>query len=217
MLKLLLEKALSITPEIVDSHTHLVFGGDRSDEYAMRLNGADYQDIADAGGGILASMLATRKATEEELFNLAEKRINLLVDHGIRTIEIKSGYGLDFENEYKLTKVIDRLQKVFREKKIQIFRTFLAAHAIPKEYKNSNDYLKKIVLPLLDKVSNENLIDFVDIFHEQSYFDLNDTKELFSHAQNLGLKLKIHADEFQDNGGAEIALKYKAPLAVIIS
>lgn len=203
-------EGLSLTPEIVDSHTHLVFGGDRADEYAMRLNGADYQEIANAGGGILSSMKATRNASEEELFEIGKERVDLLVSHGIRTIEIKSGYGLDFDNEYKLSKVIDRLQKEFQAQGIQIFRTFLAAHAVPKEFNSSNEYLKQVVLPLLDKVAVENLVDFVDIFHEEGYFDLNDTKELFQYAQNLGLKLKIHADEFQDNGGAEVAMEFKA-------
>jgi imidazolonepropionase len=199
-----------LTPELVDSHTHLVFGGDRADEYAMRLNGADYQEIAKAGGGILSSMKATREASEDELFEIGIERVNNLVNHGIKTIEIKSGYGLDFENEYKLSKVIDRLQKEFAPKSIQIFRTYLAAHAVPKDFSSSNQYIKEVVLPLLDKVAEENLVDFVDIFHEEGYFDLNDTKELFSYAQKLNLKLKIHADEFQDNGGAEVAMEFKA-------
>lgn len=199
-----------LTPEIIDSHTHLVFGGDRADEYAMRLNGADYQEIAKAGGGILSSMKATREASEDDLFHLGCERVDLLASYGIRTIEIKSGYGLDFENEYKLTKVIHRLKEFYNDKGIQILRTFLAAHAVPKEFKNSNQYLKEVVIPLMEKVQQEGLIDFVDIFHEEGYFTLEDTEELFEKASALGLKLKIHADEFQDNGGAEIAMKFKA-------
>lgn len=200
----------TLTPEIVDSHTHLVFGGDRADEYAMRLNGADYQEIAKAGGGILSTMKATRLAGHQELLELGRERINLLVAHGVRTIEIKSGYGLDFESEYKLSQVIDTLKNEYSSQGIQILRTYLAAHAVPKEFKSSNQYLKEVVLPLLEKVASEKLVDFVDIFHEKGYFTYEDTEELFQKATSLNLKLKIHADEFQDNGGAELAMKYKA-------
>lgn len=200
----------TLTPEIVDSHTHLVFGGDRANEYAMRLNGADYQAIANAGGGILSTMKATQAASFEELLNLGRERINRLIDHGVRTIEIKSGYGLDYDNEYKLTKVISHLKDEYANKDIQIFRTFLAAHAVPKSFETSQDYLRQVVLPLMDRVAIEKLADFVDIFHEEGYFSAEDTRELFQKAKSLGLKLKIHADEFQDNGGAEIALEFGA-------
>lgn len=198
-----------LTPEIVDSHTHLVYAGDRSFEYSLRLNGANYQDIADAGGGILATMEKTITASEEELFNLALQRIQRIHSYGVGTIEIKSGYGLTVESERKICHVIDRLKKHF-EGKVQILNTFLAAHAIPKSFESSHEYLEKVVLPLMDELASENLIDFVDIFHEEGYFSYEDTKLLFEKAKELKLKLKIHADEFNDNDGASLAASFGA-------
>ncbi len=198
-----------ITPEIVDSHTHLVFAGNRSNEYSMRLNGADYQEIAKAGGGILATSMATKKASDEELFNLAVERIERLYSYGIGTIEIKSGYALNFEDEYRCSKVIKRLKDHFSPK-INIVNTFMAAHAVPKEYESSEKYLNELVIPLMEKLNSEGMIDVVDIFHEQGYFTLEDTKNLFTKAHSLNLKCKIHADEFGDNGGAIVASQFKA-------
>ena len=200
----------SLTPEIVDSHTHLVFGGDRANEYMMRLNGADYQQIAEAGGGILNTMQATRSSSHKELFEMGKKRVESYVAIGIRTIEVKSGYGLDTESEYKLSSVISSLRDYFKPLGIRIIRTFMAAHAVPKEFSSSNEYLDQIVLPLMIKLNEEKMIDFVDIFHEEGYFTENDTRKLFEKARALGLSLKIHADEFGDNGGAELALEYGA-------
>jgi len=198
-----------LTPELVDSHTHLVFGGNRAFEYTLRLNGADYNDIANAGGGILATMEKTITATEEELFQSGIERINRIHGYGIGTIEIKSGYGLTIESERKICHVIHRLKKHF-EGKVQIFNTFLAAHAVPKSFNSSSDYLEKVVIPLMIELSDDHLIDFVDIFHEQGYFNLEDTRMLFKKAKSLGLQVKIHADEFNDNGGAAIATNYQA-------
>lgn len=198
-----------LTPEIVDSHTHLVFAGNRAKEYSMRLNGADYQAIADAGGGILATMESTISASEEELFELGKERVERIHSYGIGTIEIKSGYGLTVESERKISHVIDRLKKHFAPK-IQILNTYLAAHAIPKNYSNSNDYIDKVVVPLLEEVAKDKIIDFVDIFHEEGYFNLEDTKKLFGICQKLGLKVKIHADEFNDNKGAVTASEFGA-------
>jgi imidazolonepropionase len=201
-----------VTPEIVDSHTHLVFGGDRSFEYSMRLNGADYQAIADSGGGILATMEKTITSSEQELFELGVERINRIYSYGVGTIEIKSGYGLTVESERKITRVISKLKQHFSGK-VQILNTFLAAHAVPGGFTNSRDYIVKVVLPLMSEFAQDNLIDFVDIFHEKGYFDIEDSKLLFKEAVKLGLKLKIHADEFNDNKGAVLATEFNATSA----
>jgi imidazolonepropionase len=193
-----------LTPELVDSHTHLIFAGDRSQEYTMRLNGASYQDIANAGGGILSTVLQTNKLDAEELFKLCIKRIDNLVEHGIGTIEIKSGYGLSFDKEYQLSHVIHQLKQYFSPH-IQIINTYMAAHAIPKEFNSSSEYMDQVVIPLLKKLAEEEIIDCVDIFHEKGYFSSQDTEKLFDMALILGLKFKSHADEFQDNKGALLA------------
>lgn len=198
-----------LVPEIVDCHTHLVFGGDRSSEYSMRLNGADYEEIASSGGGILNTMTSTNSLSEEELFNEAVERILRLNSYGVGTIEIKSGYGLNFEKEYEVSKVIHKL-KIHFAPKIKIINTFMAAHAVPKSFKTSNLYIKECVIPLMEKLHSESLIDAVDIFHEKGYFDNLDVSELFTKAKQLGLSVKSHADEFQDNKGALLAAKFEA-------
>lgn len=198
-----------LTPEVVDSHTHLVFGGNRAFEYSLRLNGADYQDIAEAGGGILATMEKTITATEDELFDLGVERIKRINSYGVGTIEIKSGYGLTIESERKICRVVQRLKEHFKGQ-VQIFCTYLAAHAVPKSFETSHDYLVKVVIPLMEELRQEGIIDFVDIFHEEGYFSYEDTQLLFEKAKDLNLPVKIHADEFNDNGGAEIATRFNA-------
>ncbi len=202
-------KGKALTPEIVDSHTHLIFGGNRADEYSMRLNGADYQEIAKAGGGILNTMKGTQALSSEELFNISVDRINRIHSYGVGTIEIKSGYGLEYSKEMELTKVIDKLKKHFYPK-IQIKNTYMAAHAVPKDYTSSKEFMSSVVIPLLEELSDKNIIDAVDIFHEQNYFDSKDTKLLFEKAKALGIDRKSHADEFFDNKGAILACKYNA-------
>lgn len=198
-----------LTPELVDSHTHLVFGGDRSTEYSMRLNGADYQAIAQAGGGILSTSKATNEKSSDELFTESKEKIERLSSLGVGTIEIKSGYALNYDKEYEVSQVIDRLKKHFSPK-IQIINTYMAAHAVPKDFSSSKDYLEKIVIPLMKKLHEEKLIDAVDIFHEEGYFDYQDTELLFNEAKKIGLPFKSHADEFQDNKGALLAAKMGA-------
>lgn len=167
-----------LTPEIVDSHTHIVFGGDRSQEYADRLNGTPYEEIAKRGGGILFTMKETASSSADELFQSACNRIERLYSYGVGTIEIKSGYGLNFEKEKEISLVIDRLKKHFQPK-IQIFNTYLAAHDVPRTFKSSSDYLEQVVLPLLKELAPLNIIDAVDIFHEKNYFTEEDTTKLF--------------------------------------
>ena len=193
-----------LTPELVDGHTHLIFGGDRSKEYSMRLNGADYQAIANSGGGILHTSKATNEKSTELLFKESCEKINRIHSYGVGTIEIKSGYALNFEKEYEISHIIDRLKKHFAPK-IQIINTFMAAHAVPNGFSSSRDYLDQVVIPLMKKLSEEKIIDAVDIFHEVNYFSYEDTEHLFKEAKKLNLPFKSHADEFQDNKGALLA------------
>lgn len=196
-------------PEIVDSHTHLIFGGDRSNEYSMRLNGASYEKIASSGGGILNSMRGTHALSRNELLKLARQRIKTIRSYGVGTIEIKSGYGLTFEKEYELSRVIHDLKNIVRPD-VQIINTFMAAHAVPPEYSNSYTYMKEVVLPLLDRLGEEQILDCVDIFHEKSYFSNDDVISLFERAKRWNINVKIHADEFNDNKGAILAARYEA-------
>lgn len=198
-----------LTPEVVDCHTHLVFGGNRAFEYSMRLDGKSYEDIANAGGGILNTMKGTNDATREELLEVGRARIEKLHSYGVGTIEIKSGYGLNYEKEKELTLIIDELKKEFAPA-IQIINTFMPAHAVPKLFESSRKYLNEVVIPLMKELAPENIIDCVDIFHEQGYFDSADTEYLFKEAQKLGLSVKSHADEFNDNKGAVLATNYNA-------
>ncbi len=196
-----------VTPELVDSHTHLVFAGNRANEYSMRLNGADYQAIANTGGGILATTTPTNNASEDELFESSKERIERIYSYGVGTIEIKSGYSLTLEGEKKLSRVISRLKDHFSPR-IRITNTFMAAHAVPKNFKSAKDYLNEIVLPLLNDI--HQTIDAVDIFFEQGYFLKEDCDLLFAKAKELNIPLKIHADEFNDNKGAVFACDQNA-------
>jgi imidazolonepropionase len=209
-----------LTPEIVDSHTHLVFAGNRAKEYALRLDGATYQEIASKGGGILNSAHLMRNLINsnitvdsqdglEELFQNSVKKINEIHSYGIGTIEIKSGYGLDFQSEWQISLLIDKLKKYFTPK-IQIFNTYLSAHAIPPEYQSSSDYMTKVTLPLLERLNPLKVIDAVDIFMEEGYFDELDVKKLFNLAQKFSIPVKLHADEFTNLNGAELGVSYNA-------
>lgn len=193
-----------LTPEIVDAHTHLVFGGDRSHEYARRLNGEDYLKIAKEGGGILSTQKSTLAASREELFNSSIEKIERIHSYGVGTIEIKSGYALTFEGEKLLSEVIHDLKKHFVGK-VQILNTFMAAHAIPKDFSSSDQYLETIVLPLLRELAPQKIIDAVDIFLEEGFFTAKDCKKLFKVARDLNIPTKLHGDEFIDLGGAKLA------------
>lgn len=200
---------LVITPGLVDSHTHLVFGGNRAFEYSMRLNGASYEEIASAGGGILNSMENTKKTSREKLLEEARVRLDRLISYGISAVEIKSGYALEYEKEKEISEIIHTLKNEYRGK-IDIFNTYLAAHAVPKSFKSSHEYLKQVVIPLMQELHKNKMIDAVDIFHEKDYFDEKDTRTLFDEAKKISLAIKIHADEFNDNNGASIACEYEA-------
>lgn len=199
-----------LTPEVVDSHTHLVFGGDRADEYSMRLRGADYQEIAKKGGGILSTMKATRSATFDELYQQAYQRVKRLHSYGIGTIEIKSGYGLNRDDELKQIQVAQKLKETFAGLGVNVVITYMAAHAIPPEFQSSSQYLKQIVLPLLDELHQQSAIDCVDIFHEDGYFTTDDVIALFNKCRQYNIPFKSHADEFIDLKGAKLAAEMGA-------
>lgn len=198
-----------LTPEIVDSHTHVIFGGNRAAEYSMRLNGADYQAIANAGGGILSTMTQTNALNKEQLFEISKERIERISNYGVGTIEIKTGYGLNIDKEIECAEVINELKKHFSSR-VQIFSTFMPAHAIPKGYKSGFDYLNDVVYPAFEKVLPLGIIDAADIFFEQGYFNLQETEEFFKFCQKNKIPIKVHADEFNDNGGAKLACQYNA-------
>ncbi len=198
-----------MVPEIVDAHTHLLFAGNRAGEYSLRLNGASYQDIARRGGGILSTVKATRAASEEELYQSALSRIEEMRARGVGTIEIKSGYALDRQGEKALTKLIGQIKKECAPQ-VQIVNTYMAAHAVPPEYTSSRHYLKEVALPLMRELAEAGLIDAVDIFHEDGYFNEADVRQLFEAAAKLDLPAKMHADEFADHGGAALACEYNA-------
>ncbi len=198
-----------LTPELVDSHTHIVFGGDRAQEYADRLNGVSYEEIRKRGGGILLTMNKTNNASPAELYESACRRIERLHSYGVGSIEIKSGYGLNLEKEREISRLIHKIKKHF-EPRVRIFNTYLAAHDVPADYSSSSEYLKQVVLPLLEELAKEKIIDAVDIFHEKNYFTADDTKKLFEKARSLGIARKIHADELNDNDGAALAVEFTA-------
>lgn len=199
----------TLTPELVDCHTHVVFAGNRSQEYVDRLNGTSYEEIAERGGGILYTVEQTQNTSADDLFKIAVKRIEAIRDYGVGTIEIKSGYGLSYEKELELSQIIYRLKNHFSAR-LQIFNTYLAAHDVPKNFSSSSAYLNEVVLPLLNTLAPLHIIDAVDIFHEKNYFTTEDTRELFSRARSFGIPCKIHADELNTNGGAEIAAEFTA-------
>ncbi|GAA4352438.1 imidazolonepropionase [Kangiella taiwanensis] len=197
-----------LTPGLIDCHTHLVYGGNRANEFEMRLNGVAYEEIAKAGGGIISSVKATREATEEELFQSAAKRLQSFIDEGVTTIEIKSGYGLDTENEIKMLKVAKRLEQEFP---IRVSTTFLGAHALPPEFKdNSDGYIDLVCNDMIPKIAELGLADCVDAFCENIGFSYEQTERVFKAAQKHGLKVKLHAEQLSDQSGAGLAADYKA-------
>jgi imidazolonepropionase len=197
-----------ITPGLIDCHTHLVYGGDRAHEFELRLQGASYEEIARAGGGILSSVKATRAASEEELFATAKRRLSELVREGVTTVEIKSGYGLDIDSE---TKVLRVARRIGRERPVTVRTTLLGAHAVPPEYKGrSGDYAALVAGPMLDAVVAEGLADAVDVFCEGIAFSPQETRTVFAAAKAKGLAIKIHAEQLSNLGGAKLAAEMGA-------
>jgi imidazolonepropionase len=197
-----------ITPGLIDCHTHIVFGGNRAREFEMRLNGATYEDIARAGGGILSTVEATRAATEDELLEGALPRVNAMLAEGVTTIEIKSGYGLTVDDELKMLRAARRIAGI---RPVSIVTSFLGAHAIPPEYSGRADaYLETVCFPALDQAHNTMLADAVDGFCENIAFSPAQIERLFAKAKSLGLPVKLHAEQLSDLGGAALAARYGA-------
>ena len=195
-----------VMPCWCDSHTHSVFSGNRSDEYLQRIQGASYQEIANNGGGILKSSRQINSVSEDVLFFESKERIEALIKYGTGSLEIKSGYGLNYEGELKMLRVINRLKESLP---IEIKSTFLGAHAIPKNYKKE-DYFKVVVNEMLPDFADNQLIDFVDIFCEKNYFDDVDTRILCEKAAELGIPSKIHVNQFNSIGGIKAGVECKA-------
>ena len=198
-----------ITPGLIDCHTHLVFGGNRAREFELRLKGATYEELQKAGGGILSTVNATRKASEKELLAAARKRAGALKREGVTTIEIKSGYGLDVETELKMLRVARRLGE--EDPQLDVKTTFLGAHALPPEYASDRHaYVQLVVDEMLSQVYLENLADAVDGFCETIAFTPEEIEHVFDRACELELHVKLHADQLSDLNGAALAARYGA-------
>jgi imidazolonepropionase len=197
-----------ITPGLVDCHTHLVFGGQRANEFEMRLQGKSYQEIAESGGGIVSTVNATRTASKNELLSTAFRRLNTLHQEGVTTVEVKSGYGLDVENEIKMLEVA---KKLATKLPVTIKSTFLGAHALPIEYKDDSDgYVDLVCNEMMPKIVENKLADTVDVFCENIGFDLAQTERVFAAAKTHGLAIKVHAEQLSDLGGTQLAASYNA-------
>jgi len=197
-----------ITPGLVDCHTHLVFGGDRAQEFEMRLKGASYEEIARAGGGINSTVKATRSASEDDLVASALPRLDHFIAEGCTTIEIKSGYGLDLDTELRILRTARRLAE---ERPVTVTTTFLGAHALPPEARGDKDaYITKVCEEMLPALAREGLIDAVDAFCEGIAFSPDQTARVFATAKALGLPVKLHADQLSNLHGAKLAAEHGA-------
>ncbi|MFW3898270.1 imidazolonepropionase [Pseudomonas bharatica] len=196
-----------VTPGLIDCHTHTVFGGNRSGEFEQRLQGVTYAEIAAQGGGIASTVRATRAASEDELYASALRRVRALMRDGVTTLEIKSGYGLDLENERKMLKVARRLGETLP---LTVRATCLAAHALPPEYKErSDDYIAHICGVMLPALAAEGLVDAVDAFCEYLAFSPEQVERVFIKARELGLPVKLHAEQLSSLAGSSLAARYQ--------
>lgn len=202
-----------VTPGLIDCHTHLVFGGDRSAEFEQRLQGVSYEEIARAGGGIVSSVAATRAATEDALYDLAVARLKGLTDTGVTTVEIKSGYGLDRDSELKMLRVARRIG---RDAGVRVATSYLGLHALPPEYRGTEPgrdraaYLDLAIDDILPAAAKAGLADAVDAYCEPIAFTPDEVARLFDKAQTLNLPVKLHADQLSDSDGAALAARYNA-------
>ena len=197
-----------VLPSWCDSHTHIVYAGDRSQEFVDRINGLSYEEIANRGGGILNSAETLQLTSEEDLYQQSIKRVNRVIKMGTGAIEIKSGYGLNVESELKMLRVIKRIKK---ESQAKIKATLLGAHAIPKEYKeNPSAYIDIVINELIPKVGKEHLAQYIDVFCEKGYFGLEETEQILKAGQDYNLVPKIHVNQFNAFGGVAIGVKYNA-------
>ncbi|MCX7942979.1 MAG: imidazolonepropionase [Deltaproteobacteria bacterium] len=200
-------KGKAVIPGLIECHTHAIFGGNRIDDFEKRSNGISYLEILKAGGGINYTVKCTRSTKESELLKTGLKRVKKFISNGITTLEIKSGYGLSFEDELKLLRIINTIKK---KSDIEIIPTFLGAHTFPEEYRNEKGkYIDIIIKKMLPVIKRRKLSQFCDVFTEKGAFNLNQTKQIFNAAKRLGFKLKIHADQLTNSGAALLAAKYK--------
>ncbi|VAX25115.1 Imidazolonepropionase [hydrothermal vent metagenome] len=200
-----------ILPGLVECHTHTAFAGSRSEEFKLRLQGLTYEEIAKKGGGIIHTVESVRKSSFDDLLNIIKPRVEHFISQGITTLEIKSGYGLSFYDEIKLLQVINEMNKLF---KINIVPTFLGAHTFPPEYNNDHEkYIDLIVDEMLPYIADHNLAKFCDGFCESTAFSGKQIERIFVAADKLGLKLKLHTDQFNSIGGLDVALKLNATSA----
>ena len=195
-----------VTPALIDCHTHIVHGGNRAREFEMRLNGASYEEVARAGGGIISTVTATRAATENDLLSSALPRVDALIAEGVSVIEVKSGYGLDIETELKMLRVARKLEQ---QRPVRIVTSFLGAHAVPTGM-DADTYIDTICLPALEAAHAEGLVDAVDGFCEGIAFDTAQIARVFDKARALGLPVKLHAEQLSHIGGTALAAQYGA-------
>ncbi|MFC2082222.1 imidazolonepropionase [Bacteroidota bacterium] len=197
-----------VLPGLVESHTHTAFAGSRAEEFKLKLKGVGYEEIAKKGGGINFTVMAVRKSSFDELVKLVIPKINYFISQGITTLEIKTGYGLSYYDEMKLLEVINHLNNIFP---IEIIATFLGAHTFPPEYKNDHDkYIYLINNTMLPYIAEKNLATFCDAFCESTAFSTTQVDKIFEKASELGLKIKLHTDQFNSIGGIDVALKHNA-------
>lgn len=201
-------KNKTVMPGFVDSHTHLVFAGSRSDEYEMRIKGSTYEEIARAGGGISATVNAVRNSTKNELLVLAEKRLKNFLKYGTTTLEAKSGYGLDLKNEIKMLEVINKLNEK-NKYGLNILPTFLGAHSVPKNM-NKKEYIELICFEMIPFIAKRKLAKFIDVFCELNYFDANESESILKLGAKFGLIPRIHTDQFNSIGGVDAAIRTNA-------
>jgi imidazolonepropionase len=199
-------KGKTILPGFIDCHTHTVFAGDRAEEFSMRIRGKTYEEIASAGGGILKTVNAVRKATEIKLKQLALERLKRSIEFGVTSIEIKSGYGLDTKNEIKMLEVINELKKDIQ---IDIYPSFLGAHAVPKG-KSKTEYIDEIIYEMIPFIAKKKLAMFIDVFCEKNYFSPKETDAILKQGIKFGLIPKLHTNQFYSIGGIKTAIKNKA-------
>jgi len=197
-----------LLPSWCDSHTHIIYAGNRESEFVDRINGLSYQEIAENGGGILNSAKKLQNTSEEDLYNQSKLRLEEIIQLGTGAVEIKSGYGLTEKAELKMLKVIKRLKKNYP---LPLKATFLGAHAVPEEFKNDkNGYLEVLINNIIPKVAEENLADFIDVFCEKGYFSVDDTTRILETGKKYGLQGKIHVNQFNAIGGIQTGVKHNA-------
>ena len=198
-------EGLLVTPGLIDSHTHLIHGGSRENEFSMKLNGVPYIEILNNGGGILSTVKSTKEASKEDLYEKAKKSLDRMLELGVTTVEEKSGYGLELETEIKQLEVGKMLDE---NHPVDLVHTFLGAHAVPVEYKEDHKpYIDILVDEMMPKIKDIGLAEFCDVFCEEGVFTIEESEYILQKAKEMGYKLKIHADEIESLGGAELAAK----------